>query len=138
MVEKPKVTDATRRKAQLIADLEWSRNELAASVRAARSDLDLVARFKHSVAHRKTAWLSGAAVAGWILSRLPGRKKVSPPKASAKASPNKLSQAERTGFLLALLGGLFKLVQPALTALISRKVTDFARGGSFGWRKLSR
>ena len=133
MVESPKMKGD--RKAELIAELEWSRAELAQSVRAVHADLDLAARFKESVVHRKTAWLGGAALAGWILSRLPGRKKKQPP-ASALPPPSGASgwmrEVGQTGFWLALLNTLFNLLKPLLIPFATRKINQLASRSDFG------
>jgi len=131
MAKQSQVTRADR-KAELISELAWSRAELARNLHDARNDLDLVAHLKHSVVQRKTAWITGAAVAGWILSRLPGRKKKQPaPKALHVESSRR--NAERTGILLAILGALFNLFRPLLTALATRKINEMA-ARSGGWR----
>ncbi|MEI6560997.1 MAG: hypothetical protein WCO68_02815 [Verrucomicrobiota bacterium] len=133
MAQPSKVTGADR-KAELISELAWARAELARDVHDARNDLDLVARFKHSVAQRKTAWITGAAAVGWILSRLPGRKKKQPaPKALHMG--DSAGHSGRAAFWLALLGALFNLFKPLLTTLASHKINELAARSGGGWRK---
>ena len=135
MAQQSKVTAADR-KAELISELAWARAEIARDIRDARQDLDLVSRFKHSVVHRKTAWLTGAAAAGWILSRLPGRKK-QPQKTLPPG--NSTSHSGRTAFWLAIVGALFNFLKPVLTTLVSHKINAMAaRSGGGGWRKFAR
>lgn len=133
MAESPKMKPD--RKAELIAELEWSRIELAQSVRAVHSDLNMAARFKESVAHRKTLWLGGAAIAGWVLSRLPGRKKKQP-SAAALPPPSGpsgwMKDAGHTGFWLALLNTLFNLFKPVLIPFATRKINQLASRSGFG------
>ena len=131
MAQQSKVTGADR-KAELISELAWARAELARDVHEARNDLDLVARFKHSVAQRKTAWITGAAAVGWILSRLPGRKKKQP---KALHVGNSAGNSGRAAFWLAILGALFNLFKPLLTTLASRKINEMAARSGGGWRK---
>ena len=129
MVEKPYVTSAAHRKATLISELEWSRAEMARNFRQVRSDLNLAAHLRESVTHRKTVWIAGAAIAGWVLSRLPGRKKTQPKATKAQPaveSKGWIKESEHAGFWLATLGALFNLAKPALTALASRKITELA------------
>ena len=121
------------RKADLIAELEWSRIELAQSVRATRNDLDVVARFKRSVARRETFWLGGAALAGWVLSRLPGRKKKpAAPLPPVSGAPGWVKEAGQTGFWLAMLNVLFNLFKPVLTTFATRKINQLASRSDFG------
>jgi len=132
MAKQSQVTRADR-KAELISELAWSRAELARNLHDARNDLDLVAHLKHSVVQRKTAWITGAAVAGWILSRLPGRKKKQP-EPKALHVENSRRSTERTGILLAILGALFNLFRPILTALATRKINAMVARSDGGWR----
>lgn len=122
------------RKAELINELAWSRAELTRSVRATRSDLNLVAHLKSSFIHQKTAWITGAAITGWILSRLPSRKKSEPKADSLPANQTGwVKDAERTGFLLAALNVLFNICKPVLTAFATRKISEYASSRSGNW-----
>ena len=133
MAQQSQVTGADR-KAELISELAWARAELARDVHDARNDLDLVARLKHSVAQRKTAWITGAAAVGWILSRLPGSKRKQPtPKALHVGDA--VGNSGRAAFWLAILGALFNLFKPVLTTLASHKISEMAARSGGGWRK---
>ena len=131
MAEKSQVTRADR-KAELISELAWSRAEMSRDLHDARNDLDLVAHLKHSVVQRKTIWLTGAAVAGWVLSRLPVRRKKSEPKALHVSVSRK--STERNGMLLAILGALFSMFRPVLTSLATRKISELAARQGGDWR----
>ena len=130
MAQQSKVTRADR-KAELITELAWARADLARSAHDARHDLDLVARFKHSVTQRKTVWITGAAAVGWILSRLPGRKKKLP---KAPHQENSVMNSGRAAFWLAVLGGLFNLFKPVLSTLASHKINEMMLRSGGGWR----
>ena len=116
------------RKAELASELEWSRAELARGLGEIRSDLNLVAHVKQSVINQKTAWFTGAAITGWILSRLPARR-----KSASKALPAKSGKSEtgRAGLWLALIHFLFNIFKPALTKMASQKVTRMVGHGDF-------
>jgi hypothetical protein len=136
MAQNAQVTRADR-KAELISELAWTRAELTRTVQDARNDLDLVAHFKQSFVQRKTAWLTGAAVTGWILSRLPGRrKKPSPPTALPLGAVT--GSSGRTAFWLAILGALLKLFKPFLTALATQKMNEIVARKGGVWRKFQR
>ena len=133
MAEPAQMRRSFDRKEELISELGWARAELSRNLHDARNDLDLVSHFKHSVTHRKTAWFAGAAVVGWVLSRLPGRRKADPK--AHRQSTETLKEVERAGLLLTLLNVLFTVFKPALTALASKKITELAARGDSGWRK---
>ena len=123
------------RKAELIAELEWSRIELAQSVRAVHADLDVATRFKHSVVQQKTVWLGGAALAGWLLSRLPGRKKKQQPHAALpppSGASGWVKEAGQTSIWLAILNALFNLFKPILTTFATRKINQLVSRNDFG------
>jgi hypothetical protein len=132
MVESTKMRDD--RKAQLIAELEWSRSELARNLRSVHGDLDVPSRFRHSVVHRTTAWLGGAALAGWILSRLPSRRKKPKPAALPGHDKGWMKGAGRTGILLATLNALFNLSKPFIATFARRKIQQMASRSEIGLR----
>ncbi|MDD5349924.1 MAG: hypothetical protein PHQ12_06915 [Chthoniobacteraceae bacterium] len=127
MAEKPAVT----RKAELAAELALARVHLSRAARDAGADLNVAARLKESVTHRKLAWFTGAAVAGWVLSRLPGRRKAP----AASKTPELLSKSGRAGVWLAILNLVFKLFQPLLTTLATRKIGQLASRNDWEWRR---
>ena len=126
MVQKPEV-ESGGRKAELVAELQWARSELASSLHEVRRDLNVVAHVKESVAHKKTAWFTGAALTGWLLSRLAGRKKAAKPehKPLFQKKTGDMKENERAGFWLLALQTVFN-AKPALTALASRKLAQIA------------
>jgi len=136
MAEQPQRNDD--RKARLIAELERSRAGLARDMRGVRHHLDVGAHLKRAILRQKTAWLAGAAVTGWLVTRLPGRKKKAKAAETAAATEARQAksffarfmpqpkQTERSGWLLAVLGLLGTLVKPMLTSYLTQKVSDLA------------
>ena len=112
------------RKAQLIAQLERERHAFARSVGGLRQDLDVSSHLKHSFLSQKAVWFAGAGLTGWVLSRLPSRKRREPIAANGKEVHAK--GGERGALILSILGMLIPLVRPAVTAFISQKVEEFA------------
>lgn len=123
MAEKP----AMNRKAELSAELDRARARLFRAAQETGEDLNVVAHLKHSIVRRKAAWFTGAAVVGWVVSRLPGRRK--------KPKPEALPKGAHAGLLLAVMSFLFRLFQPLLTSLATRKIGQIAVHGSGGWRR---
>jgi len=114
------------RKSQLIAELERSRSDLARDLRGVRHGLDVGAHLRHAFVRQKAAWLGGAALTGWLLSRLPSRRKAVPRGDKPLAGMPKPKQSERGGLLLAALGVAGTILKPAITALATRKIKEFA------------
>jgi len=114
------------RKSQLISALERSRAELGWGVSSVRQDLNISSHLRDSFLRQKTIWLSGAAITGWILSRLPARKKTVIKNSSGKSfGKNELKEVERTGIWLALLSILGSILKPAVTKFVSAKLTQY-------------
>lgn len=117
MAQNPEVN----RKAQLQAELERARAELSREMRGVRGDLDVQSRVRETFVHHKAIWMTGAALAGWVLSRLPSRKK--------KVYLNGQHPTEKNQLRAGLLASLFKLgtsmIKPAVTAYATRKVSEY-------------
>jgi hypothetical protein len=114
------------RKSELTADIARTRAALAGGVARLRRRLDVASSFTTSVRRHRTAWLAGAGLAGWLLSRLPPRRKV------VKVFVDKhrglpLGKTAATGGLLLTLGrAAFVLLRPVLAELFKRKVASWS------------
>ena len=120
-------SDAAR-KAELIAELAWSRENLSANFHETVHDLNVVEHLRHSISERKTAWFTGAAVTGGLLSWIFGRKKKKKP-APQRQLPAARVEIPQTGYLgiaLAVLTFLFNLFKPVLSRVASRKIEELA------------
>ncbi|XHR30308.1 MAG: hypothetical protein ACFUZC_07055 [Chthoniobacteraceae bacterium] len=122
------------RKAALIAELSWSRERLSTHFQETLHDLNVVEHLRHSIKERKTAWFTGAAVTGGLLSWIFGRKRhKSPKKPKPRELPGKRVEIPRNGYLgiaLAVFTFLFNLLKPVLSRVATRKIEELAaRGG---------
>jgi hypothetical protein len=117
------------RKAQLIAQLSKERSELAHAVKSLRQDLDVSSHLKHSFFQQKAFWLAGAGITGWVLSRLPSRKKPATEMVNGTISRGK--EGSRGAWVISLLGMLLPLIKPAVTAFLTQKLTEFNAKGGF-------
>ncbi len=116
-------------KAAIIARLERSRRGISRNVDGLRHDLDVRAQIKSSVIHQKTLWLSGAAVAGWLLSGWPRRRKALPAPAPSKRKSQKVDSGRGGGgLMLAFFGLLGSILKPAITSFLTRKLKELAAG----------
>ncbi|HWL54789.1 MAG TPA: hypothetical protein VNQ90_20270 [Chthoniobacteraceae bacterium] len=112
------------RKAALVARLERSRREISRNVDGVRHDLDVRTQLRSSVVRQKGFWLSGAAVAGWLLAGWPRRRKALP----APSRKKEVSARRGGGFLLALFGLIGSIIKPAVTSFLTRKLRELASG----------
>lgn len=118
---------AEQDKAELIARIDIARGEIARSLDGLRHDADLGSRFKSSFSENKTVWLGSAGIAGWLLSRLPARKKkVIVHTGGSNGGGNEIKRTAETGLVLALLKMLFPVVRPFIISFATRLVSDFA------------
>lgn len=123
MVEQSKVL--------LIAQLDAAREGLRHSAGQLREDLDVPRHLKSTFVNHKSAWIGGAAVLGWVLAKLPGRKKNLIAHEAQRhngfhgVSPSAKKYAI-SGILLAILRVALNALRPTLTAIASRKIKDMA------------
>jgi hypothetical protein len=112
------VNDAKRR---VIEEIARARSELSGVTSAVKEQLNFPRRF--TVVWRKYSWtwMGLAALAGWILSRLPSRKKKVYIQAGKRVRRGK-------GFVDTVVGQLWSLswsvTKPALTAYLTRKMSQ--------------
>ena len=66
---------AELRKQEIVAALAAARARISATGEALHHSFDVPARATESFQHHRPAWLSGAAIVGFVLSKLPSRKK---------------------------------------------------------------
>ena len=121
---------AEQSKASLISQLEQARNGVAHSLGGLAHRLDVQARLGESVSKHKTLWFSGAAVAGFLLTRLPLRRK------KVKVIGEK-KMAKNSGFdwhsllLLPLLEVGVAVLKPTIKAFVAKKIADLTTDGLF-------
>jgi len=112
-------------KAELIAEIERSRARLGQSLDGLRRDADIGSQFKSSFSTHKAAWLSGAGIAGWVLSRLPARKKKVKVFLDKKDDGKVLKNVAEAGMLFGVLKFVFSLFRPAIMAFATKKIAEF-------------
>jgi hypothetical protein len=124
--------DAKRR---IINELEEARLKLAGSASIVKDRLDIPARVSASLRRNSWSWLSLAALLGWILARLPfRRKKVYLEGANKRRQKGEEKQANRKRDLGWMIwDGVWSLAKPLLTAYLGRKLAQAT--GNSSWRK---
>ena len=111
---------AEQDKHAIVAELAAARARLSSTGAALRRSLDVAERAKENFKRHKPAWLSGAAIAGFVLSKLPSRKKT-------------VFVEQTTGKVLGAAGKLGAILSAAKFALnIARPLLSDLAGGSIG------
>ena len=82
-----------------------------------RRNLDIGRHMSDSVRRHSWGWISIAVVFGWLLSRLPARKK----KIYINTSDSQKTKNRRTG-LSVHLGGAWSLAKPVITAYLTSRI----------------
>ncbi len=130
----PKITDAQRRKNELIAELARSRTGMSLHAEQVRYQSDVSRRLKSSFRHHVGLWLTGALVTGGAISLLPAREKkgyVNPLSKSGKsktAKANDVENPKKPGFWMAILGLLMPVIKPIVTRLLTKHLSTYLEG----------
>ena len=104
----------------IVAELAAARARLSATGEALRRSLDVTERAKENFKRHKPAWLSGAAIVGFVLSKLPSRKKT-------------VFVEQTTGKVLGAAGKLGAIFSAAKFAIsFARPLLADLAGGSLG------
>ena len=108
----------------LVAELAAARTRLSSAGEALRQSLDVPARAKESFMRHKPAWLSGAAIAGFVLSKLPSRKKTI---VVERATGKVLGAAGKLGVIFSAAKFLFKFASPLLSEAAGGGVAELLK-----------
>jgi hypothetical protein len=77
----------------------------------------------NSLRRHSWGWISLAAIFGWILSRLPARKK----KIYIHTSDAEKRPRERGGVMKQIWKGIWSIGKPVLTAYLTKKIGEKAK-----------
>jgi hypothetical protein len=109
-------------KDELIAEIDRARARISREMGSLRRDANVTAHLKHSFTANKAAWIGGAGVAGWILSRIPARKKN---VYVGKKDHSPVKEATELGLWFGIIKLLLTVFRPVITEFATRKITDF-------------
>jgi hypothetical protein len=115
-------------KSALIAEIADARAGISRSFTNLRREADLRAHFRRSYSSHRMAWLGSAGIAGWVLARLPARKKKVKVYVNKK-DEHKVREIAEAGLLTGVVKFLFTLFKPAIMAFATKKLADMANRG---------
>jgi hypothetical protein len=115
-------------KQRISLELSRTRAKLSEETLLLRQDLDLNRKLANSIRQHSWAWMSLAAAFGWILSRLPARK-----KKVYIHSAGQQKERSRGGVLKFLWNGVWSVGQPVLTAYLTRVIAQKAKVPGSKW-----
>ncbi len=121
---------AELKKQEIVAALASARARISAAGEALHQSLDMPARAAESFQRRRTVWLSGAALVGFVLSKLPAREKtVFIEKATGKllGAAAKLGPVGKLGTLFSAAKIAINLARPLLSEVSGRSVAEFLK-----------
>jgi hypothetical protein len=118
--------DETKR---IAAELARIRVELNDQSLLLRRDLDVGRRMSESVREHSWGWMSLAAIFGWLLSRLPARKK----KIYIHTTDSAKRVANHEGFMTRVWKGAWSITKPLIMAYLTKKIADKAKFPGAKW-----
>jgi len=127
------MADTKEQKQRLTNELAVIRGRVISQTQLVRRQLDVGRNLSNSLRRHSVRWMSLAAIAGWLLSRLPARKKKV--YVRTKGDERILKQSFNNGLLLAIGKGAWSVARPLLTAYLTHKVADSAKRGFRGRKR---
>jgi hypothetical protein len=118
--------DETKR---IAAELARIRVQLSDESLLLRRDLDVGRRMSESVREHSWGWMSLAAIFGWLLSRLPARKK----KVYIHTTDPSKRVTYREGFMTQVWKGVWSITKPLVMAYLTKKIADKAKFPGAKW-----
>jgi hypothetical protein len=118
--------DETKR---ITAELSRVRVELSDQSLLLRRDLDVGRRMSESLRKHSWGWMSLAAMFGWLLSRLPARKK----KIYVHTTDAGKRVAYHEGFIVQVCKGVWSIAKPLVVAYLTKKIAEKAKIPGAKW-----
>jgi hypothetical protein len=94
-----------------------------------RRDLDVGRRMSDSVRKNSWGWMSVAAIFGWLLSRLPARKK----KIYVQTAHSEKRGSPHEGFLGQVWKAAWSIAKPLVVAYVTKKIAEKAKIPGSKW-----
>jgi hypothetical protein len=125
------LSDAQRRKDELIAELARSRSGLTLHGGQVKYQSDVNRRLKSSVRENVGRWIAGALVTGGVISFLPMRDRkvyVNPLSKDGHAKVATPPKPAGGGFWASFFKALVPILKPLLTAFVTKQLANIVGG----------
>lgn len=123
------MADSQDDRKRITEELARKRVELSDQSLLVRRNLDVGRRMSDSLRKHSWGWMSLAAIFGWLLSRLPARKK----KIYIHAANSEKRKIQNDGLLLTIWKGAWSIANPLITAYITKKIAEKAKFPGAKW-----
>src|ERR1700719_3991624 len=123
------MADPQGERERIAAELARMRVQLGEQSLLVRRDLDVGRRMSDSLRKHSWGWMSVAAIFGWLLSRLPARKK----KIYIQAADSGKRVSSNGGFLVQIWRGVWSIAKPLVVAYLSKKIAEKAKIPGAKW-----
>jgi hypothetical protein len=123
------MADSQDERKRIAAELARVRVELSDQSLLVRRKLDVGRRMSDSLRKHSWGWMSLAAMFGWILSRLPARKK----KIYVYTAEPDKRVTYHGGFLAQLWKGAWSITKPLVMAYLTKKIAEKAKIPGAKW-----
>src|ERR1700724_3438893 len=116
-------------KQRIVLELARTRNHLAEQSLLVRRNLYISRHMSDSMREHSWGWMSVAAIFGWILSRLPARKK----KIYVQTANSEKRGSHHEGFLVQVWKGVWSIGKPLVVAYVTKKIAEKAKIPGAKW-----
>jgi hypothetical protein len=123
------MVDSQDDRKRITEELALKRVELSNQSLLVRRNLDVGRRMSDSLRNHSWGWISLAAIFGWLLSRLPARKKkiyIHAPNSAKRKNYN-------GGLLINVWKGVWSIARPLITAYLTKKIAQKAKIPGAKW-----
>jgi hypothetical protein len=123
------MADPQGERERIAAQLARMRVQLSQQSLLVGRDLDVGRRMSDSLRKDSWGWMSVAAIFGWLLSRLPARKK----KIYVQAANSEKRVSHHEGFVVQVWKGLWSIAKPLVVAYVTKKIAEKAKIPGTKW-----
>jgi hypothetical protein len=117
------MAEAHHKKQQITAALTAVRIQVQNEASRLRRTLDMKQHFLESIKNHPWEWTSGAAICGWLLSRVPAREK----RIYIHSASQEPMKVRKAGPLGKLWRGFWKLSKPIIAAYLAKLLAEKAK-----------
>jgi hypothetical protein len=123
------MADSQDERKRITAELALKRAQLSVQSLVVHQNLDFSRRMSDSLRSHSWNWMSAAAIFGWLLSRLPARKK----KIYIHTAGSEKRREPGGGFVFRIWKGVWSMAKPLVVAYLTKKIAEKAKIPGAKW-----